>query len=243
METPAGDITTSTWNVNSQNTAVEQPDSSLVSFIWNSDDVRILRDDGIDQVRYVWDRHNILLEIDEFGQTLSRSTYEQAQYGRLISRTADGDTSYYHYDALGSTRELTDAAEVVTDEYTFRAFGETAAETGSTENPYQWIGEQGYYADPQVARHHVRRRDYEADTGRWTSEDPIRDDEENLYRYVANSPVNATDLSGLSSVMVPTSQYSSMPGLQLEGLGYAPRTVDSPSASSAAAFRLWRLLT
>ena len=137
VETPAGDLTTSTWNVSSQNTAVEQPDGSLVSFVWNSDDVRIVRDDGIDQVRYVWDRHNILLETDEFGQTLSRSTYEQAGFGRLISRDTGGETAYYHYDALGSTRELTDAAEVVTDEYTFRAFGETAAETGSTENHWK----------------------------------------------------------------------------------------------------------
>ena len=29
------------------------------------------------------------------------------------------------------------AVEVATDEYTFRAFGETAAETGSTDDPWQ----------------------------------------------------------------------------------------------------------
>jgi hypothetical protein len=40
-----------------------------------------------------------------------------------------GDTHAYHFDALGSTRLLTDGAEVVTDEYVFDAWGRLTAFT------------------------------------------------------------------------------------------------------------------
>jgi hypothetical protein len=44
-------------------------------------------------------------------------------------------TSYYHYDGLGSTRQLTDSQENVTDTYTYDAWGESVAQEGTTPNP------------------------------------------------------------------------------------------------------------
>ncbi|MCE9553066.1 MAG: hypothetical protein K8T91_06765, partial [Planctomycetes bacterium] len=37
--------------------------------------------------------------------------------------------------------------------------------------------------------------------GRFASQDPIKDDEKNLYRYVGNNPVNKTDPSGLKTAI------------------------------------------
>ena len=49
-------------------------------------------------------------------------------YGNgLISVNREGANSYYHYDGLGSTRQLTDSSGDVTVSYTYDAFGNLIA--------------------------------------------------------------------------------------------------------------------
>src|SRR6185295_5612139 len=50
--------------------------------------------------------------------------------------------SFYGYDGQGSVRLLTDSAGAVTDTYTYDAFGNLLARTGSTPNDYLYAGEQ-----------------------------------------------------------------------------------------------------
>jgi RHS repeat-associated protein len=95
---------------------------------------------------------------------------------------------------------MTDASQVVTDEYSFEAFGKLRSSTGSTANSQQYKGHYLAYrrepdAGPEVeyALHH---RNYDPKSGTFTSADPAEDDS-NLYRYVRNNPVNAEDPSGL----------------------------------------------
>ncbi len=47
-------------------------------------------------------------------------------------------------------------------------------------------------------------RDYDAETGRWASKDPIRftGGDTNLYGYVLNDPVNFRDPSGLGEIWI-----------------------------------------
>jgi RHS repeat-associated protein len=67
-------------------------------------------------------------------------------------------------------------------------------------NPYQWNGAHGYYYDADVGMYLLGLRWYEPYTGRFLTPDPIgfSGDEINLYRYVANNPVNAIDSLGLN---------------------------------------------
>ncbi len=50
--------------------------------------------------------------------------------------------SYYHYDGLGSTRQLTDSTGSVTVSYTYDSFGSLIASTGTSANAYGFTGEQ-----------------------------------------------------------------------------------------------------
>ena len=126
-------------------------------------------------VKYIWDVVNdsYLMETDENDATTAAFTVEPGQGGRLISQRRDAADSYYHFDAQGSTRQLTDADEVVSDSYDFTAFGETAASSVATTNAFRYVGELGYYHDPELADYYVRARTYDPVGGRFISRDPI----------------------------------------------------------------------
>jgi RHS repeat-associated protein len=137
-------------------------------------------------------------------------------YGNLESRRSAGETQFYHYNGLDSTDSLTDPTEVITDQYTLDAWGETVASSGTSPQPYQWIGRRGYYYDTDTGRHNLRRRDYESAIGRFLSEDPLGPDsgDGDLYRYVENSPVNATDPSGLQGCPTKASIQKMLAGVE-----------------------------
>ena len=60
---------------------------------------------------YIWDvaSDNLLMETDASGATTAVYTNEPDVFGELVSQRRGGVTSYYHFDAQRSTRELTDA--------------------------------------------------------------------------------------------------------------------------------------
>jgi RHS repeat-associated protein len=122
-------------------------------------------------------------------------------YGNLISQRRGGTTSsYYFFDALGSTLQLTGSSGTVTDSYLYRAFGELINTSGSTTNAYRYGGRHGYSYDPDLANYHIRARRYDPTSGRWWSRDPLDfiAGDANLYRYSSNKAPNALDPSGLA---------------------------------------------
>ena len=106
--------------------------------------------------------------------------------------------SYIHFDALGSTRELTDSSETVTDTFLYDAWGNEVSRTGTTVIPFTWNGMWGYYWDADTGTFQVRARPLEPEIAVWLVIDPIGfgTGDVNLYRYVANSPTNFIDPTG-----------------------------------------------
>jgi RHS repeat-associated protein len=155
------------------------------------------------RTNYIWDEVNdtLLAETDEAGNTIAEYTHEPGQFGPLISQRRNGQTSYHHYDGLGSTRALTDESGNVTDTYTYDAWGNEIAQSGRTANPFRWVGRWGYYYDVELAVYYVRARDYSPAPARWLPQDPLFVSllmsgwslEANLYKYVDNSPTDSVD--------------------------------------------------
>jgi RHS repeat-associated protein len=118
--------------------------------------------------------------------------------GTLMSMRRAGDTSFYLHDAGMSTRMLADSAGAPTDRYEYDAFGNLLSRTGTTPNPYLFDGE---YFDPDVRLYHLRARDYDPTTGRFTAADPFpgiifEPSSLHPYLYAHNDPVNQSDPSG-----------------------------------------------
>ena len=125
--------------------------------------------------------------------------YVREPNGALIARVAAGSAHYYHFDALGSTRLLTDDSGVKTDEYSYDAWGNTTHETGTTAQPYQYVGRLGYYThvqDNQMDLLQLGVRFYDPETGRFTQVDPVHYGM-SWYRYAGDRPTARVDPTGL----------------------------------------------
>ena len=107
---------------------------------------------------YIWDELNdtVLMETDGSGNPTAVYTNEPGQFGGLISERQGGQSKYYHYDGLGSTRQLTNSNGQVTDSYLYDAFGNTIQSTGTSVVPYHFVGRQGYYFDQELGEYYVR---------------------------------------------------------------------------------------
>src|SRR5690606_8881437 len=87
---------------------------------------------------YTWDPEFdcITKETDAAGAVTARYTQEPKLYGGLVSQHRSGASSFYHYDAIGTTRALTDSSQNVTDTAVYTAFGEKGTSTGTTANRF-----------------------------------------------------------------------------------------------------------
>ncbi len=150
--------------------------------------------------QFIWDElsDNLLIELDNNGELLAEYTHQPNQFGELISEYQDTETNYFHFDGLGSTRQITDASQTVDHSYAYSGFGETVASTGVGANRFQYKGAFGYCADEQSQYYYVRRRSLLPGSGRWLSRDPLNEGTmvQQPYTYSANSPIDFVDPTG-----------------------------------------------
>jgi RHS repeat-associated protein len=111
---------------------------------------------------------------------------------------SDWQTRYVHADGIGSIRRLTDEAGQITDGYTYTAFGELIAHTGTDPQPYAFAGEP---YDPNSGFQYHRARWMDSRSGRLLGMDEFEgrmSDPPTLhkYAYAAADPTNRRDPSG-----------------------------------------------
>lgn len=103
------------------------------------------------------------------------------------------DVKYFLTDHLGSTNGLADSSGNLTASTSYDSFGNATNQNFPTR--YQFTGRE---FDNFTGLHYYRARFYDANLGRFISEDPIGlAGGINKYGYVKNSPLNFTDSLGL----------------------------------------------
>jgi len=148
---------------------------------------------------FVWDPvfDCVTHELDENNAVKAVYHNEPQQYGGVLSQRRGNTSHYHHHDALGSTRFLTDSSGNVTDTYLNDAWGNSVASTGTTVNPFKWVGKYGYYTDNSTGQVYVRARMYLPTVARWTSVDPIFIFTRSPFIYCRNAISIRIDPSGL----------------------------------------------
>jgi len=132
--------------------------------------------------------------------TLNRYIGEgDSYYSPPISPSIGGENRFYLLDGLGSTRQLLNDSQTVTDTYSYEAFGNLLGSTGTTSNPYKYVGSLGYYQTGSSLMH-LGARYYMPEIGRFTACDVFKGHsathDYNYYGYAAGNPVMRTDPDG-----------------------------------------------
>jgi RHS repeat-associated protein len=202
--TSAGDGASSyTWDPEGRLLSATLADGTVVNYGYDAMGERVRTEatapDGSTQVTgYLVDTQGpisqVVAETDGEGEL-------QAYYVRgldLLAAVRPSETRYYHADALGSARALTDETGEVTDRYAFSAFGELEVHEGEDLNVFLFAGEAW---DPDSGFYYLRARWMDPSLGRFVSADPFEGFPTypgtlHRYLYAGNDPVNNFDPSG-----------------------------------------------
>ena len=112
----------------------------------------------------------------------------------------DVTVEYYHLDAVGSVRAVTDATGAVVRRYDYRPFGEGDGVSAGAD-PLRFTGKE---RDAETGLDYFGARHYAQRTGRFTTVDPVQTTSDNLadpqrwnrYAYVRNNPLRFSDPDG-----------------------------------------------
>jgi RHS repeat-associated protein len=183
--------------------------STQSTYTYDVDLKRIKKDvDGTVQ-KFIYDGANVVVEYD--GNDSLLATYLTPGLDENLSMTRNSATYYYHSDALGSIRNITDSSEVAQNTYDYYAFGSVVGTpTENVTNDYRFTGRRW---DSESGLYYYRTRFYNNQTGTFTQSDKyfvdliIAQDEMQataeqitkllpLHSYVSNNPVNFADPEG-----------------------------------------------
>ncbi len=174
------------------------------TYTWSGDGIRRSAATGPQATRTVGfavDRTlgagSVVAERTGNGALLRRYTYG---LDLLAETTPNKGPYWYHHDGLGSVTDITSAtgSPLAWTEYTpFGAPRASAATSQAPTNPFRFTGE---YRDATTGLYHLRARQYDPGTGRFTALDPVSpgtgEPYVGAYVYVGDNPVRWTDPSG-----------------------------------------------
>ena len=163
------------------------------SYKYDAFNRRVSKTVGGTTTYYVYDGDQIIEERSGTATVVADYTYGPWT-DEALTMTRAGQTYYYHYDALGSVRNLTNAAGTVIESYDYDPYGNPTANS-TVGNPIRFTGR---WYDAESGLYDYRARVYDPKIGRFLQRDPWGYwDSMNLFTYVNNDPINWLDPFGL----------------------------------------------
>jgi RHS repeat-associated protein len=176
------------------------PDQTKITYLYNANNQRTskLINNQIHE-KYLWLNLTTLLAVlDKDDNIKQRFIY--ADERTPISYTDNQNNIFYlSYNHIGTLKAVTDKNGNIVKQIEYDSFGNILNDTNPTLNIP--IGFAGGLYDHDTKLTKFGYRDYDSQTGRWTTKDPIdfEGGSSNLYGYVLNDPVNLIDEDGLMS--------------------------------------------
>ena len=197
-KTAAGGTTTYTYDAIGNLLSVSLPGAVQVEYLFDGLSHRIGKKVGgaLTQGWLYDERSRIAAELDGAGVLVSRFVYaSRPNVPDYMVRS--GATYRLVSDHLGTVRFVVKADDgTVAQQLEYDPFGSV---TNDTAPGFQPFGFAGGLFDHDTGLIRFGARDYDPETGRWTTKDPIlfAGGDTNLYAYAANDPINRHDSNGL----------------------------------------------
>ncbi|MEV5310199.1 polymorphic toxin-type HINT domain-containing protein [Streptomyces sp. NPDC052610] len=193
-----GDTQTLEWDRQGELTKVVNADGKTTSYKYDAAGERILRDTPEEKTFYL---PGIELRLDKATSKVTATRYYQFGNLTIAMRDATG-VHYLASDHQGSAELAIKPATGETTRRRMDAFGNPRDE--ATSSSAGWVNDKGFVGgtiQQSTGLTTLGAREYDADTGRFVSADPLIDftdpQQINGYAYANNSPVTMSDPDGL----------------------------------------------
>jgi len=216
-KTAGGETTLYDYDVLGNLLAVDLPDGTQIEYVVDGFSRRIgKRVDGVLVHGLLYrDALNPVAELDALGNIVARFVYGSRPH--VPDYMVRGGTTYRIVtDPRGSVRLVVDVATgAIAQRMDYDAFGRVLEDTNPHFQPFGFAG--GLY-DRETGLVRFGARDYDPESGRWTSKDPIlfNGQQSNLYVYCFADPLNFIDIKGtnpLAAVAVGVAVGAAVGGL------------------------------
>jgi RHS repeat-associated protein len=143
-----------------------------------------------------------------------------------------GASYYYHYDTLGSVRNVTSSTGATQWTDTYEPYGAIRTETkNSNQAPTNFMKFTGELSDP-TGLYYLRARQYDPSLGRFVTVDPAGPNQEaaatSTYAYVDDRPTVMADPSGQTLRPIETLRWvylAATPAMVVPGDGGGPTLI------------------
>ena len=167
-----------------------------VEYTYDDEGLRASKSVNGEKTTYVWDGDQIVMELDAKGNVKKR--YIRGQNLVYTDKGVGTEKQYYTLDMHGSVVQLVNEDGSIARRYTYDAFGNEEKPDKKDDNPFRYCGE---YYDKETDVLYLRARSYDAETGRFLTEDTYKGEDRdisslNLYTYCKNDSVNMVDPTG-----------------------------------------------
>lgn len=164
------------------------------TYVYDAHGLRTTKSVGGTATYYLYDGQNLVAE-----KTSGVNTYYLFGPGidEPLAQSQNSNITFYNVDGLGSVTSLNDSTGAIQQTYTYDAWGNVRATTGTLANPFTYTArESGQSAEAGLMFY--RARYLQPSIGRFISEDPMGFKAgPNFYRYVFNTPIKLNDPLGL----------------------------------------------
>ena len=213
--TGSSGTTAYTYDFENRLIAIKSP-SGTATYEYDALGRRIQKNVNGAVTNYLYDGNHIFLEMNGGGGMSARYTHGPGT-DQMLTMERNGQTYFYHINAIGSVVTLTDSSGNAACSYSYDSFGSTQACT-AVSNPFAFTGRE---YDSESGLYYMRARYYDPATGRFSTVDPLNiagritlaqsgqrgalaaqatPQQINAYAYATNNPLVFRDPSGMNCV-------------------------------------------
>lgn len=194
----SGDTQTLDWDKQNKLTQVTNADGTATSYTYDATGARLMRKTSKESTFYL---PGMELHLDKATSKVTATRYYTFGSTTVAMRDVTG-VHFLASDHQGTAEMSADAKTGVTSRRRMDPFGNTRDDSSSS--PSGWVNDKGFVGGTVQASTGLTTlgaREYDSDTGRFISADPIVDYNDpqqiNGYAYANNSPISFSDASGL----------------------------------------------